>query len=355
LAPDLGLDQRGSTALDQWRGFALALVLVSHGFYFTGRVSGLGRVGVNLFFFISGILVFRTLSRSRAVNDWDRSRSFWWRRFRRLYPALIGYLVLILPAMWWLQRLPRLPGLSTFSDCLDYLWPSLFYVSNYYPRPMPYGHLWSLGCEMQFYLVAPFIYLAGGRTPVRRTLVFGTLLFVLLALGAIEPLVPKIVARLGRAYNPEWKYHFELAVWPMMAGFFCEYRREWFSGLPEKIVTSAYWISLLSCLASFVLMLFGAEMKFLVVAAGTLLLFPCLLAYLYGRPAAGRPGNVLRWLGERTYSIYLWQQPLTICSFLPSLLHPAGALFSIVLGAVSFRFLEYPFLSVNRQRQKSAG
>ena len=53
----------GSIALDQWRGLALVLVLISHGFYFTDRVNGLGRVGVNLFFFISGILVFRSLSR----------------------------------------------------------------------------------------------------------------------------------------------------------------------------------------------------------------------------------------------------------------------------------------------------
>ena len=46
-----------SAALDQWRGLALVLVLISHGLFFTSRVPGervpgLGRVGVNLFFFI---------------------------------------------------------------------------------------------------------------------------------------------------------------------------------------------------------------------------------------------------------------------------------------------------------------
>ena len=53
-------DRLGSIALDQWRGLALVLVLISHGFFFTDRVNGIGRVGVNLYFFISGILVFRT-------------------------------------------------------------------------------------------------------------------------------------------------------------------------------------------------------------------------------------------------------------------------------------------------------
>ena len=64
-------DRLGSIAPAWWRGLALVLVLISHGFYFTDRVNGLGRVGVNLFFFISGILVFRSLSRTRAKTDWE--------------------------------------------------------------------------------------------------------------------------------------------------------------------------------------------------------------------------------------------------------------------------------------------
>ena len=79
-----------SLALDQWRGLALVLVLVSHGFHETGRVDGLGRVGVNLFFFISGILVFRSLTGASTSGSWTRSVSFWHRRFRRLYPARIS-------------------------------------------------------------------------------------------------------------------------------------------------------------------------------------------------------------------------------------------------------------------------
>ena len=83
-------DRLGSIALDQWRGLALVLVLISHGFFLTNRVNGIGRVGVNLFFFISGILIFRSLSRSRAATAWERTRSYWWRRLRRLYPALLA-------------------------------------------------------------------------------------------------------------------------------------------------------------------------------------------------------------------------------------------------------------------------
>ena len=102
-------DRLGSIALDQWRGLALVLVLISHGFFFTNRVNGIGRVGVNLFFFVSGILVFRSLSRTRAATAWERSRTFWWRRFRRLYPAMLTYAVAMLAGVWLLQHRPNLP------------------------------------------------------------------------------------------------------------------------------------------------------------------------------------------------------------------------------------------------------
>src|SRR4051812_6754778 len=84
-----------SAALDQWRGLALVFVLISHGLFFTNKVHGIGRVGVNLFFFISGILVFRSLSRERGATWWDSARHFWRRRVRRLYPALLAYVVLM--------------------------------------------------------------------------------------------------------------------------------------------------------------------------------------------------------------------------------------------------------------------
>jgi len=99
---------------------------------------------------------------------------------------------------------------------------------------------------------------------------------------------------------------------------------------------------------------FGMEMKKLVIALGAVLLAPCVLGYLFGLPFPGTIGRFLAWTGERTYSIYLWQQPFTICGFLPTALHPVGAVVSIFVGAASFHIFEKPFLSANRARQVSA-
>jgi hypothetical protein len=73
---------------------------------------------------------------------------------------------------------------------------------------------------------------------------------------------------LGWEINTVWKYHFEFAVWPMMAGFFCEYRRGWFSNLSVKLMNVILWSSLAVCGICFGLMLAGHEMKLAVVGAG---------------------------------------------------------------------------------------
>jgi peptidoglycan/LPS O-acetylase OafA/YrhL len=321
------------------------MVLVSHGFYFTNRVNGIGRVGVNLFFFISGILVFRSLSRARVKTDLERAKSFWWRRLRRLYPAMIAYVLVMLPFAWLLQHRPDLPPNSDFTAYLKTIPITLVYGINFFVEksswslgsPTSLGHLWSVACEMQFYLLAPIIYLVGGKTVLRKNLTFGFMLAILIGLGLAQPFIGK------------WKYHFEFAVWPMMFGFCCEYKRSWFRRIPGSLVTLILWFSIAICAASLFMMLFDMEMKPLVVATGALLLAPCLMAYLFGRPMPKTIGVAMKWLGERTYSIYLWQQPFTICNFLPNLLHPIGALISIVVGGIWFRLFEWPFLTASRR------
>jgi peptidoglycan/LPS O-acetylase OafA/YrhL len=332
-------ERLGSIALDQWRGLALVLVLLSHGLYFTGRVEGLGRVGVNLFFFISGILVFRSLSRTHAKTDWERTRSYWRRRLRRLYPALAAYALAMLPLAWLLQHRPNLPPDSDFSSYLKSL-PLALTASINFSSGVPWslGHLWSIACEMQFYLLAPLIFIGGGVTERQRNLVFGILLVILVGLGLSQPLVAS------------GKYHFEFAVWPMMLGFFCEHQRDCLRPILAPLAALIFWAGTAAGGLGLALMIVSPKMKLAVVAAGTLLLAPCWIAYLFGRPLAWIPGHCLKWLGERTYSIYLWQEPFTLCNYLPNALQPVGALVSVPVGGVWFCLFERPFLSASRRK-----
>ena len=336
---------KGSVALDQWRGMALVLVLISHGFFFTGRVAGAGRIGVNLFFFISGILTFRSLNGGVGAFG-ERATHFLKRRLWRLYPALLAYTAVMAVATISLQHLAHLPPQSDFRSYLAELPFALTYTVNY-----TYGHhyvpsleqLWSLSCEMQFYVLAPFIFALGRGSRRRSLLVYGSVCMVLTLIGVLYPL---------RAASFEaGKYHFEVAVWPMMIGFFCESRKDWFLRIPRPVVRYVYAIGVTAILAALIIMPFSMHAKRLVIAVGALGLFPCLLGYLHELRIPGRFGGFFAWIGERTYSIYLWQQPFTICDYLPAMLHPLGALASIPLGAFWFNISEKPFLSKKRVRQ----
>jgi peptidoglycan/LPS O-acetylase OafA/YrhL len=343
-------------SLDQWRGLALVLVLISHAFHYPDRVPGVGRAGVNLFFFISGVLVYRTLSRGPPglmAGTW----SFWVRRTRRLVPTKYFYLlcmiVLVLVAP---SGLISAVFRSSFFESLP---SSFFYYRNYYLPPFAAvssftglnenlaGHLWSLACEMQFYLLAPLIFFAGGKTWRRRAAVYGLVLALMLAGGL------SVVGRNG--YNP---YSFQVAAWPMMAGFFAEFLRAAFPDWCAWWGKPLAWIGLASSVALVWAVLsthhdYNAH-KQVVVLAGTLLVAGCLGCYLAGIAPRGPAGNALHFLGNRTYSIYLWQQPLTIGGLMPAALHPLGSLLSIPLGALSFRFLEQPFMSKYKNRPGAA-
>jgi peptidoglycan/LPS O-acetylase OafA/YrhL len=328
-----------STALDQWRGLAILLVLTSHAFYLTGRIYGLGREGVNLFFFISGVLVFKSLT-GYADRTWrERASQFWKRRLRRLYPAVAAYILAMLPIVYALRHVPGALDASV-ADYLQRAPLALLYVINYFPETsLPLGHLWSLACEMQFYLLAPVIFLLGGKSFTRRNLTWGALLLALVSWGFI-----------GAMRYPNYKFHFDIAVWPMMLGFFCEYRKDFFKRIPAGLYNWIILGSVAALIAMVGLMLYGYEMKHIVIVLGTFIFIPCFLAYVDNRTLRGPFGRALTWLGERTYSIYLWQQPFTICHYLPSILYPLGAIAAIFLGGLWFRIFERPFLSKKRQQ-----
>ena len=337
-------DAKGATsaALDQYRGLALILVLISHGWYYANQSNGIGRVGVNLFFFISGILVFRSLnsSSSVALDVGARMLSFWKKRIIRLLPAMLAYLLIMAAVVFALQGLPNLPPHSSFADYVHSLPLALSFSLDYYrDHPPSISHLWSVSVEMQYYLLAPLIFFAGGRSNRQRIVVWSIVLLILIFMGISEPL---------RGYQE--RYAFQVTVWPMMLGFFLEFLKRWVNGVPQAWLVIAVRAGWAASLLTMLMMLFSAQ-KILVVAAGTIIFIPCFLSYISNQSIPGRMGRALAWLGERTYSTYLWQQPLTLCDYIPDALQPIGAALSVPIGALWYHFFERPFLSSKRRAE----
>jgi peptidoglycan/LPS O-acetylase OafA/YrhL len=152
-------------ALDGVRGTAILLVLVSHLMLFndhTGsRLSdslaalrGLGWSGVDLFFALSGFLITGILY--DTLNDPGYFRSFYMRRFLRIFPLYYGFLFLLIALGPWLHTAwhGRQYVLLAYMQNTT-LW---FPVSDFHPgKWADLEHFWSLAAEEQFYLFWPLM------------------------------------------------------------------------------------------------------------------------------------------------------------------------------------------------------
>lgn len=133
--------------LDALRAIAVGLVLLSH-FWLTR--SGLGHLGVRLFFVLSGFLITSILLRDSGLVG------FYARRALRLAPAL--YLALALALLLDLDGMR-----STWKWHVLQLSNLLFAVHDSWSVAWPADHLWSLNVEEQFYLLWPLVIAATPR------------------------------------------------------------------------------------------------------------------------------------------------------------------------------------------------
>lgn len=161
-------------ALDGLRGIAIILVLF-HNLTMTGDAKAplvaqcleAGWIGVQLFLVLSGYLITRNLLSTDLSAP--ALKAFLIRRFLRIVP--VCYVMLAI----YFQVVPRLAVVPTIEATRHtQLWYWLF-LSNW-TEPLGVGapglgHLWSLGVEVQFYLLWPFVILALGQRRIAHACV----------------------------------------------------------------------------------------------------------------------------------------------------------------------------------------
>jgi peptidoglycan/LPS O-acetylase OafA/YrhL len=179
------------SALDGVRGVAILLVLVYHlalygappatsaGGRLLHAIAGVGWVGVDLFFVLSGFLITGILHDAKAGEHYFRN--FYVRRALRIFPLYFGVLAVVCGVLP--RLIPQHDGLRSLVAQSAWYWSyatNVLIAREGWPAFVALAHFWSLAVEEQFYLVWPVIVLLLGHR---------TLIVLCVALLVAAPLV----------------------------------------------------------------------------------------------------------------------------------------------------------------------
>ncbi|PDZ65504.1 acyltransferase family protein [Bacillus cereus] len=348
-------NSRYMVGLDSLRGLAILGVILYH-INFNWMPGGF--LGVTVFFVLSGYLITDILAMEWKRNKRIDLKKFWLSRARRLLPGMLVMLVITLAwiTIFHSSLLEKMRG-----DSLA----ALFYVSNWwyiyhklsyfdnFNQISPLNHFWSLAVEEQFYVVWPFI-ISLGLYYIKKQ----SRMILLICLGAFaSALAMAILYEPGvdpsRIYYGTDTRAFSLLIGAVLALVWPSNR------LANKIIPKARFIlDVVGGIALIIILvmfwktnqydpfLYKGGMVLLSIATALLV---ANLAHPASRIAQFLRFRPLRWIGVRSYGIYLWHYPiLTLTtpkvnagdfSIIRAILQ---FLLIILIAQISWKFIEKP-------------
>lgn len=343
-------------SLDGVRALAIIFVLLYH--FKLPLFSG-GFIGVDIFFVLSGYLITSKLLSAWRSHQTIDIKHFWIKRIRRLIPAVVVLLITML--IFTFIFFPKVFAKS-WTDGIA----SFFYINNWwyifndvpyfqsFGTPSPFKHLWSLAIEEQFYLIWPIAFLTllnyfKKRQHVLKVVLLSGLASIILMFLLYDP------TNIDRVYYGTDTRLFTLAIGCSLAFVWPFYLLEDNFNKKESNVIDGIGLVSLIGLITFAFTL--SEYKRFLYPTG--FIFVALLAALLLAVVAHPSSRLAKvfslpafvYLGQRSYSLYLWHYPIVVL-FTPvktiGTLHPfliiLQLLLIIILAEASYRFVEMPFI-----------
>ncbi len=351
--------QRYMPGLDGLRAIAVLAVVAYH-LEFSWAPGGL--LGVGVFFTLSGYLITDLLL-AQVGRGGIRLKDFWLARARRLLPALFVMLVVV---MAWVTVIgPHQP--PDFREAVGSAalyfnnWWQIFHDVSYFAAfeaPGPLNHLWSLSVEEQFYIVWPLLLILAVRyvkepgSSVVRFRLAGLTFALALASAVLMIVLYTPGLDPSRVYYGSDTRALELLVgaalamiWPsrqLRAGITANARKslDALGIVGLAVIALMFWQS-----TEFSPFLYRGG--FLVLSIATALAVAT-LAHPASRLARVVGCPPMRWIGERSYGIYLWHFPIIILTTpegaqgadLPRAVLQVAAIIGI--SALSWKYVEDP-------------
>lgn len=282
-----------------------------------------GFLGVEVFFVISGYIITRALLAERATNGRIALGAFWVRRARRLLPALF-LLLFAVAAYTVIFESGEAAGLRRdIAAALAYVtnWDLIVAGETYFDsweRPSLLQHLWSLAVEEQFYIVWPLL-MAGGLALLRNRLTLALILGGAAASAIAMAALYEPGSAVTRIYYGTDTRASGLLIGAALAFVWSARQSDGGTGL--RAVAGVWALTLagavgLATLVGLTLLADGStpflyQGGFALVGVATAGL---IVAATHERSplAQGLGTPVLRWVGVRSYGIYLWHWPVMV-------------------------------------------
>lgn len=294
------------------RALAVALVLVYHVW---PQWLPAGYIGVDVFFVISGFLITGVLLKSLERHGRIDFIAFYLRRFRRLMPAASVVIIATLVLAWMLEPAFRQSGtaIEGFASSLYFQnWLLAVRATDYLDAERALGpltHYWSLSIEEQFYLIWPLTLALVALVAKRRGWSLRHSAMVSIALISAVSLIASWYS--AQQDRPEAYFVTHTRVWELGLGALLSFVQR--TKITPFVARTVAFMALVVILASAFLIPTGAPFPGLIALIPTL----ATAAFLYvgwkldqGDWFGFLSSRPIQFLGDASYSIYLWHWPL---------------------------------------------